>query len=135
MTSLQKLEKETVRFGPFADLLANGVRVGDTIYLSGAVSVDGEGNVVGEGDLLVQLRQCYANIGEVLAKYGATLENIVDETWFVTDVEEVMAQLDPLFTARAEAFGKNPDMTQTCVQVAALVFPELLIEVKCVAKI
>jgi enamine deaminase RidA (YjgF/YER057c/UK114 family) len=79
------------------------------------------------------MRQAYANVQEVLAKYGATMDNIVDEAWLVTDIQSLMAQLEPLFTARVEAYGGNPDVTQTAVQVAGLVMPELLIEIKCIA--
>ena len=45
-------EKEVIRFGPSAEAIASGVRVGDTIYLSGQVSVDADGGAVGEGDIV-----------------------------------------------------------------------------------
>jgi 2-iminobutanoate/2-iminopropanoate deaminase len=38
------------------------VKVGDTIYVSGQVSHDGRGNIVGLGDMEAQMRQAYANI-------------------------------------------------------------------------
>ena len=82
-----------------------------------------------------QLRQCYVNIEEILGKYGATLDNIVDETWFLTDISMLFSSLEALVGTRVEMFGKNPDMTQTAVEVSALIFPESLIEVKCVAQL
>lgn len=54
-------EKDVVRFGPFAEAIASGVRTGDTIYLSGEVSVDEQGGAVGEGDMVAQVRQAYAS--------------------------------------------------------------------------
>ena len=42
--------------------------VGDTIYLSGQVSHDEQGNIVGLGDMEMQVRQAYANVEKVLAQ-------------------------------------------------------------------
>ncbi len=128
-------KKEVVRFGPMASALANGVRKGDAIYLSGQVSVDGEGQVVGAGDMAAQVRQAYANVAEVLEKFGATMDDIVDETWFVTDNQAVLGDMKGVFGARREAFGKEPDACQTLIQVSALFMPELMIEVKCIAHV
>lgn len=127
------INKEVARFGPFKDLIANGVRVGNTLYLSGQVSLDSEGGVVGADDLGAQVRQAYVNVAEVLAHYGATMDDIVDEMWLVTDMQDATAKIDEIFAIRAEAYGGTPDITQTMVQVAGLVMPELLIEIKCTA--
>jgi 2-iminobutanoate/2-iminopropanoate deaminase len=37
-----------------------------------------------------QMRQTYANIRKVLSQYGATMDNIVDETLFVTDMNTAL---------------------------------------------
>ena len=66
---------------------AQAVKVGDTIYVSGQVSHDDNGNIVGRGDKEAQMPQAYTNIQKSLAKYGATMENIVDEIVFVTDTD------------------------------------------------
>jgi 2-iminobutanoate/2-iminopropanoate deaminase len=70
---------------------AQAVKVGDTIYVSGQVSHDDKGNIVGRGDMEVQMRQAYANIQNVLAQYGVKMENMVDETLFVTDMDAAFA--------------------------------------------
>ena len=127
--------KQVVRFGPFQDYIASGVGRGQALYLSGQVSVDGEGNVVGANDLAAQVRQAYANVAEVLDKFGATMDDIVDEMWLVTDMQATMGHIEELFMIRAEAYGKNPEVTQTLIQVAGLVMPELMIEIKCIAHV
>jgi enamine deaminase RidA (YjgF/YER057c/UK114 family) len=129
------LNKQVARFGPFKDFIANGVKVGNTIYLSGQVSVDADGHVVGVGDLTAQVRQSYANVKEVLAGFGATMDNIVDEMWLVTDTLDAIANIDAAFGVRDEAYGRIPDVAQTTVRVAGLVRPEFLIEIKCVARL
>lgn len=125
--------REVLRSGPFREFIADGVRVGNVVYLSGQVSVDDEGDPVAVGDLVAQARQAYTHIRSILAKFGGEMEDIVDEVFFVTDISDVMIKRDPLFEARAEAYGGQPEVTQTLVQVSGLVMPELLIEIKCVA--
>ena len=60
---------------------ASGAR---TIYISGQVSVDEEGRIVGEGDLAAQTTQVMQNLGLALKAAGATYANIVKITTFVT---------------------------------------------------
>jgi enamine deaminase RidA (YjgF/YER057c/UK114 family) len=129
------IDKETKSLGmPWEEEYgyAQAVKIGDTIYLSGQVSHDDDGNVLGEGDMEVQMRAAYANVGKVLAQYGASMENVVDEIVFVTD-------MDAAFGARVkmkdEVFGGNPVLASTIVQIERLAFPQLMIEIRCVAKV
>jgi enamine deaminase RidA (YjgF/YER057c/UK114 family) len=46
---------------------AQSVKVEDTIYVSGQVSHDETGKIVGRGDMEAQMRQAYTNIQKVLA--------------------------------------------------------------------
>jgi 2-iminobutanoate/2-iminopropanoate deaminase len=41
---------------------AQAVKVGDTIFVSGQVSHDDKGSIIGRGDMDAQMRQAYANI-------------------------------------------------------------------------
>ena len=111
---------------------AQAVKVGDTIYLSGQVSHDDEGKIVGLRDMEAQMRQAYANIKKVLAEYGATMDNVVDEILFVTDMEAAFAAA---VKCRQEVFFGIPVVASTIVQIQRLAFPELMIEIRCVAKV
>ncbi len=108
------------------------VKVGDTIYVSGQVAHDDNGKIVSKGEMEAQMRQAYSNIRKVLAQYGATMDNIVEEILFVTD-------MNTAFTAavkcREDVFFGAPVVASTIVQVQRLAFPELMIEIKCVAKV
>lgn len=108
------------------------VKVGDTIYLSGQVSHDDKSNIVGLGDMEMQMRQTYANVQQVLAHYGATMDNIVDEVLFVTDMETAYTAA---IKCREEIFAGAPVVASTIVQIQRLAFPDLMIEIKCVAKV
>ncbi|MEE9569982.1 MAG: Rid family hydrolase [Candidatus Binatia bacterium] len=111
---------------------SQAVKVGDTIYLSGQVSHDDKGNVLGEGNMEVQMRAAYANVGKVLAQYGASMDNVVDEMLFVTD-------MDAAFTARVkmkqEVFSGSPVLGSTIVQIQRLAFPQLMVEIRCIARV
>ena len=125
------IEKTLFRSGPYADLFSQGVQVGKTLYLAGQVAMDEAGNI--PADLVSQMQLAYHNVASVLAEFGANMDNIVDETWFVTDINDCMAQVEVLFNARHAIYGKAPEVSQTLVQVGALVDPALKIEIKCVA--
>jgi 2-iminobutanoate/2-iminopropanoate deaminase len=111
---------------------AQAVKVGDTIYVSGQVSHDDKGDIVGRGDMEVQMRQAYANIQNVLAQYGVKMENMVDETLFVTDMDAAFAAA---VKCRQDVFSSTPLVASTIVQIQRLAFPELMIEIRCVAKV
>ena len=111
---------------------SQAVKVGDTIYLSGQVGHDDEGNVVGLGDMEVQMLQAYANVENLLLQYGATIDNIVDEVLFVTDMDAAFAARA---TCRQEVFSGNSAVASTMVQIQRLAFPELMVEIRCVARV
>jgi 2-iminobutanoate/2-iminopropanoate deaminase len=110
---------------------AQGVKVGDTIYVAGQVSHDAEGNIVAPGDMQAQMRQAYDNVRKVLAQYGATMANVVDEVLFVTDMDAAFAAGPAL---RPSVYAGTPVTASTLVQVERLAFPEFMVEIKCVAK-
>jgi 2-iminobutanoate/2-iminopropanoate deaminase len=111
---------------------SQAVKVDNTIYVSGQVSHDDKGNIVGLGDMEAQMRQAYSNVEKVLARYGATTDNLVDEVLFVTDMEAAFAAR---VKWRREVFSGNGMWSSTIVQIQRLAFPELMIEIKCIAKV
>ena len=131
----QDLSKEAKSLGvPWEEQFgySQAVKAGDTIYLSGQVSHDDEGNIVGVGDMEVQMRQAYANIHKVLAQYGATMEDLVEEHLFVTDMEAAFAAAVEI---RRDVFSGFPIVASTIVQIQRLAFPELMIEISGTAKV
>jgi enamine deaminase RidA (YjgF/YER057c/UK114 family) len=79
-----------------------------------------------------QMRQAYANVQKLLAEYGATMDNVVDEVVFVTDMQDAF---EAATKCRKEIFSGQPVVASTIVEIKKLAFPELLIEIKCVAKV
>jgi enamine deaminase RidA (YjgF/YER057c/UK114 family) len=127
------IEKSVVRDGPFAQFIPDGVRAGNQIFLSGQVGIDAAGEIVAPGDLVAQARQAYTYVAATLEKLGAGMGDIVDETFFVTDVSAAMGNIEALWGVRAEAYGGDPQVSQTMLEVAGLVMPDLMIEIKVIA--
>jgi 2-iminobutanoate/2-iminopropanoate deaminase len=127
------VDKIVVQDGPFAQFIPDGVKAGNLIFLSGQVSIDGSGEVVAAGDMAAQATQAYTHVKETLEKFGATMADIVDETFFVTDVGAAMGNIEALWGARSAAYGGDPRVSQTMVEVSGLVMPELMIEIKVTA--
>ena len=127
------MEKKLLREGPYADFFSQGVQVGNVLTMAGQIAVDDNGNT--PDDLKSQMIVCYENILKILNHFGGTLENVVDETWFVTDIDECMENVSEIFAEREKIYGCKPEVSQTLIGVNALVQPNLKIEIKCIANI
>ena len=129
------VEKETATLGmPWEKDFgyAQAVKVGDTIYLAGQVSHDDDGNVVGVGDMEAQVRAAYANVQKVLDQFGATMANVVDEFVFVTDMDAAFGAMAKI---RPEVHSGTPVVANTLIGTPRLAFPELMVEIRCIAKL
>ena len=125
------LDKKLFRNGPYADLFSQGVQVGNTLHMAGQVGTDASGKA--PDSLVEQMKNAYQHVESVLKEFDCTMDNVVEETWFVTEMHECMTQVQELFAARQAIYGKPPEVAQTLVQVVALVDPSFKIEIKCVA--
>jgi len=110
--------------------ISAGEKVGDTIWLSGAVAFDSDGNIVGEGDLYAQTKKTFQDLAEALESAGSSLADVVKINTFVTD----LSRYAEYGKARTEAFP-NGVPASTVVGTTALVRPELLVEVEAIAVI
>ena len=106
-----------------------GVKVGDDVHLSGLVALDGDGNLVGEGDVYAQSKKVFENIEEALASVGAGIADVTKITTWLTD----MSNYGGFSKARAEAFPSGVASTVVCSPALAL--PGLLVEVEAIAVI
>lgn len=123
---------------------AQAVRHGDTIYVSGQVAHDGpevvapapldaQGRVTDFGNMADQMRQAYANAEELLRRFGASLDDVVEEVLYVLDVDAAFAAAGPV--RKAAYRREDPRVASTLVGTPRLAFPVLLVEVKLVARI
>jgi 2-iminobutanoate/2-iminopropanoate deaminase len=97
------------------------------IFVAGLVPVDEKGKTVAVGDIKGQTRQVFANIEKVLAEAGATRNDVVKVTIYLTDLRNFAGMAE----VRTEFF-KAPYPASAAVQ-AQLVNPEWLVEIEAVA--
>ncbi|WP_020119126.1 RidA family protein [Streptomyces canus] len=102
---------------------------GRFVAVSGQVAVDEDGKVVGERDAVAQARQVFENLRRCLAAAGATFDEVLKLTYFVSD----MAHLPAIRAARAAHIPDDRLPAASAVQVAALVRPEFLLEIEAFA--
>ena len=141
-----KLAKEVVNLGmPWEEQYgyAQAVKTGDTVYVSGQLShddagsmvapapLDSAGKIADHGNMGPQMAQSYANIAKVLADYGLTMDNIVEEVLYVTDMDAAFAVAGDV---RKQAYGGMPVVVSTILVTPRLALPDQLIEIKVIAK-
>ncbi|MEU9391808.1 RidA family protein [Streptomyces sp. NPDC048324] len=102
---------------------------GRLVAVAGQIAVDEDGKLVGAGDPEAQARQVFENLRRCLAAAGASFDDVVKLTYFVTD----MAHMPAIRAARAEHIPDDRLPAASAVQVAALVRPEFLLEIEALA--
>ncbi len=104
---------------------SHAVKIGNDIKISGAVSMDEEGNPTAIGDLGEQMKNCYADLDKILKHYGCTFDDVVVENIFTTNM--------PLFLEKAAYRNKiytNRFPTGSWLGVKELALPGLMIEIE-----
>lgn len=126
-------DREEIRVDELAPPFSHytdAVRVGELLFVSGCIAVDGEGRIVGGDDTAAQTRQVFANIERILDAAGATFADIVKITVYLVDIED-RARINPV---REEVFGAVRPAS-TLVEVSKLVLPDAKVEIEVVARI
>jgi enamine deaminase RidA (YjgF/YER057c/UK114 family) len=104
------------------------VKVGNVIEVTGTVSVNDNGEVVGKNDAFEQTKFIIQKIEANLARAGASLKDIVRTRMFVTDI----SRWEEYGKAHGEAFNMIKPCT-SMIGVAALIEPGYLIEIEATA--
>jgi enamine deaminase RidA (YjgF/YER057c/UK114 family) len=114
---------------PFGFSHVVSVAAGRTVWVSGQLPLAADGTAAPPGDMAVQARQCFENVGRALEAAGAGWGDVVKLTYFVTDVSRV-----PEIRAVRDTFvDTERPPASSLVQVARLVLPDAMIEVEAVA--
>ncbi len=117
-------------------------RVGNLLFLSGigprtrnskdipGVTLDADGNVASY-DFGAQCRSAFENVRLVLEDSGASVDDIVDVSVFLTNMKDDFATYNKIYAEHFAGEGK-PNPTRTTVEVTALPTP-IAIELKVIA--
>ena len=100
------------------------------LILSGQTALDSEATPQHPGDLRAQWNLAFDNLETVLKEAGMSLANVVHVVIYTTDVKQTLDNWD-VYLERVEKAGIKPP--QSLIGVAALAFPELMIEMEATA--
>ena len=97
------------------------------VLCAGQTSSDGDGRPLHAGDMRAQLGQALDNLETVLGQAGLGLGDVVRLNYYTTDIEAFFGASEVL-AERFQAAGCRP--ASTLLGVAALAFPEFMIEIE-----
>ena len=104
---------------------SHAVKIGNSIKVSGAVSMDDEGGPTAVGDFLQQMKNCYSDLDKVLKHYGCTFDDVVVENVFTTDMPAFLEH-----AAFRNSIYTKQFPTGSWIEVKGLALPEFLIEIE-----
>ena len=111
-----KLEKE---YG-----YTHAVRIGDDLKISGAVSMNDSGMIVAPGNMEQQMKNCYADLQKILQHYGYTVDDVVAENIYTTNMAEFIK-----VSGFRNSIYKKQFPTGTWLEVKGLAVEGQLIEI------
>ena len=101
---------------------------GRTIYISGQVALDAQGQLVGHDDLAAQTTQVFANLETALHAAGAAFGDVVKANYYLLDATQVQV----IRGIRSRYFTTELPAS-TLVQVSGLARRDFLVEIEVIA--
>lgn len=83
--------KQIIGRGPMGLPFCEGVLVGDTFYLSGAIGYDPEMGSVVPGGIVPETHKAIENLRRILKKVGMDLEDVVKVTVYLQSMDDYAA--------------------------------------------
>ena len=116
------------RFGAYSH--GYTVEIGDTklIFTTGQIALDKDGNVLYPDDPAKQTEFIYESLDKILKEAGASLDDVVKTTIFLTDMNDFV-KISPI----RNKYFKNSEPVSTLVEVSKLVKPGCRVEIEVIA--
>ena len=103
---------------------SHAVKIGDDLKISGAVSMDDAGNLIGAGNMDLQMKNCYSDLEKILQHYGYTFDDVVVENVYTTNMAEFIK-----VSGFRNSIYKKQFPTGTWLEVKGLAIEGQLIEI------
>ena len=126
-------ERREIRVDGLAEPLSHYTDVvvhGQYAFISGCLSVDERGHLVGQGDVVEQARQSLRSLGSALQAAGCSFADVLKVTVYLTDIAD-RTKINPV---RQEFFG-TARPASTLVQISALAVPGAAVEIEAIAAV
>jgi len=125
------MARQSLKLGkPFEDMVPFSLGVissGRFLHTAGITARDRSGKLVGAGDIVAQVQQCFNNLSDILEKAGAGFDQVIKYTIYVTDIDgfdEATRNVRwPYFVDRPAA---------TLIEVSRLIDPEMMVEIEAI---
>jgi 2-iminobutanoate/2-iminopropanoate deaminase len=108
----------------------DAVRFGRLLFISGCASLNSRQEVVGVGDLEMQVEQAFKNLEEILVAADANFSDVLKVTLFMTDCSK-----RTIVTPIRQRYFKESRPASTLIGVSGLAFPDLEFEIEAVARL
>jgi len=118
---------EAPPFDQFDLPISQAIVHGDTVYVSGQAGIDPETGEVVDGGVETETRQTLENIGSILEAAGTSLDNVVEATVFVADLDDFGA-VNEIY----EEYVSEPYPARSAVEVSDLAM-EFAVEIEVTA--
>ena len=104
---------------------SRAVRVGPFIAITGTTSLNDKGELIGDGDLILQTRQCLRNIADALHKLGASLQDVVRTRIYMNHILdwELVGKI------HGQVF-KDIRPATSMIEVSNFIDPRILVEIE-----
>ena len=117
-------DKAPQAIGPYSQAIVSG----GILYTSGQIGLTPAGELVGD-DIQSQTHQVLQNLSAVVAQAGATLDDVIKTTIFLSDMDD-FASVNKIY---AEYFTDHKPARST---VAVRTLPlNVKVEIECIAKV
>jgi 2-iminobutanoate/2-iminopropanoate deaminase len=124
MRTRVQTDQAPAAIGPYSQ----AIKAGNLVYTAGQVGLDPQVGKLIEGGITEQTRRALDNLSAILQAAGASLQNVVKATVFLTD----MAHFGAMNEVYKEYFGSSEPPARSTVQVAGLPLGAM-VEIECVA--
>lgn len=112
--------------GPYNQAI---VATGQMLFVAGQIPLNpGTGEIVGTADITAQTEQVMANLEAILQAAGASWQDVVKTTVFLSDLQNFVA----MNRVYAKYFDESTAPARACVEVARLP-KDVLVEIDCIA--
>ena len=102
----------------------HAVKIGKELIISGAVSMTDSGVVIGAGNMELQMKNCYSDLGKILKHYGYTFDDVFKENVYTTNMKEFER-----VSGYRNSIYKKQFPTGTWLEVKGLALDNQLIEI------
>jgi 2-iminobutanoate/2-iminopropanoate deaminase len=125
--------REELRVAGLAESISHytdAVRYGDLLFVSGVAPLDENSRLVGEGDVVMQMRQVFLNMKKILEAAGLGFEKVLKVTVYLTDIADRI-KINPV---RQEFFGTSRPAS-TLIGVSELAITGMKVEIEAVVAV